>query len=109
MPIDLSNLEAAIRKSLNCQHIEIEDQSSGCGENYAILLVSEDFEGKSTLARHRWINELLKDEIAQMHAFSQVGAPIPFPPELNDRGSAQKTFTPKQYEAHVAKTQATTD
>ncbi|KAF7309733.1 hypothetical protein MIND_00345100 [Mycena indigotica] len=85
MPIGVAALEAAIRKSLNCSHIEIEDTSSGCGENYAILLVSEDFEGKSTLVRHRWINQLLKDEIAQMHAFSQ------------------KTFTPAQYEAHLAK------
>ncbi|KAJ7334046.1 bola protein [Mycena albidolilacea] len=85
MPIDTVNLEAAIRKSLNCTHIEIEDQSNGCGENYAILLVSDDFEGKSTLVRHRWINQLLKDEISQMHAFSQ------------------KTFTPKQYEIHLAK------
>ncbi|KAJ7760479.1 bola-like protein [Mycena metata] len=85
MPIDTANLEAAIRKSLNCVHIEIEDTSNGCGENYAILLVSDEFEGKSTLARHRWINQLLKDEISQMHAFSQ------------------KTFTPKQYEMHLAK------
>nr|GAT46719.1 predicted protein [Mycena chlorophos] len=85
MPIDVANLEAAIRKNLNCIHIEIEDTSNGCGENYAILLVSEDFEGKSTLVRHRWINQLLKEEIAQMHAFSQ------------------KTFTPAQYEAHLAK------
>ncbi|KAF7356674.1 hypothetical protein MVEN_01001900 [Mycena venus] len=71
MPIDTANLEAAIRKSLNCTHIEIEDH--------------DDFEGKSTLVRHRWINQLLKDEISQMHAFSQ------------------KTFTPKQYEIHLAK------
>ncbi|KAJ7634086.1 bola protein [Mycena polygramma] len=102
MPIDTANLEAAIRRSLNCAHIEIEDQSSGCGESYAIVLVSDDFEGKSTLVRHRWsalpslslqtcihdataVNQLLKDEISQMHAFSQ------------------KTFTPKQYEAHLAK------
>ncbi|KAJ7155490.1 bola-like protein [Mycena crocata] len=85
MPIDTANLEAAVRRSLNCTHVEIEDQSNGCGENYAILLVSDDFEGKSTLMRHRWINQLLKDEIAQMHAFSQ------------------KTFTPKQYEIHLAK------
>ncbi|KAJ6621399.1 bola-like protein [Mycena sp. CBHHK59/15] len=85
MPINTPDLEVAIRKSLNCAHIEIEDQSNGCGENYAIVLVSEDFEGKSTLARHRWINQLLKDEIAQMHAFSQ------------------KTFTPKQYQIHLAK------
>ncbi|TFK37639.1 bola-like protein [Crucibulum laeve] len=85
MPVDLNVLETAIRTSFPITHLEIEDQSNGCGDNYAIVLVSEAFEGKTTLARHRLINEVLKDQIAQMHAFSQ------------------KTFTPKQYEAHLAK------
>ncbi|KAJ7066692.1 bola protein [Mycena amicta] len=83
MPIDVAQLEAAIRKALNCIHIEIHDTSSGCGESYAIVLVSEDFEGKSTLVRHRWINQLLKDEIAQMHAFSQPNTKPSSPKEHN--------------------------
>ncbi|ESK85631.1 bola-like protein [Moniliophthora roreri MCA 2997] len=85
MPINIQDLEAAIRNGIPVSHLEIEDQSNGCGENYAIVLVSEVFEGKNTLARHRFVNELLKDQIAQMHAFSQ------------------KTFTPKQYQAVLAK------
>ncbi|KAK0237009.1 bola-like protein [Armillaria nabsnona] len=85
MPVNTTDLENAIRNAIPVTHLDIEDQSSGCGENYAIVLVSEAFEGKSTLARHRWINELLKNEISQMHAFSQ------------------KTFTPKQYEVYLAK------
>ena len=32
---------------------EINDMSNGCGENYAVIIVSEQFEGKMTLARHR--------------------------------------------------------
>ncbi|CAL1697883.1 unnamed protein product [Somion occarium] len=84
MPVSLSDLEAAIRNAIPVAHLEIDDQSSGCGENYAVLIVSEAFEGKSTLARHRFINEVLKAQIAQMHAFSQ-------------------TFTPKQYEAYLQK------
>jgi len=32
---------------------EIIDTSNGCGENYAVIIVSEQFEGKMTLARHR--------------------------------------------------------
>jgi len=32
---------------------EIIDVSSGCGENYAVVIVSPAFEGKMTLARHR--------------------------------------------------------
>ncbi|KAF8064165.1 bola protein [Lyophyllum atratum] len=85
MPVDTADLELAIRNAFPVAHLEIEDQSSGCGENYAIVLVSEAFEGLSTLKKHRLINELLKAQIAQMHAFSQ------------------KTFTPAQYEAYLAK------
>ena len=91
--INLQDLEAAIRTAIPVSHLEIEDQSSGCGENYSIILVSEAFEGKNTLARHRFgksslallafsslmtivVNDLLKIQIAQMHAFSQVGSSV---------------------------------
>jgi len=85
VPVNLVDLEDAIRNAIPVIHLEIQDHSSGCGENYAVVLVSPAFEGKSTLARHRLVNELLKNQIAQMHAFSQ------------------KTFTPKQYEAQLAR------
>ncbi|KAK1231465.1 hypothetical protein PQX77_005418 [Marasmius sp. AFHP31] len=85
MPVNLQELESAIRGAIPVAHLEIEDQSNGCGENYAIVLVSEAFDGKNTLARHRFVNELLKGQIAQMHAFSQ------------------KTYTPKQWETLQAK------
>jgi acid stress-induced BolA-like protein IbaG/YrbA len=32
---------------------EILDMSNGCGENYAVIIVSEQFEGKVTIVRHR--------------------------------------------------------
>ncbi|KAF8918286.1 hypothetical protein CPB85DRAFT_1281259 [Mucidula mucida] len=54
MPINTEELEMAIRHALPVTHLYIEDESNGCGENYSIVLVSESFEGKSTLARHRW-------------------------------------------------------
>jgi len=41
MPINLVDLEAAIRNAVPVAHLEVEDQSSGCGENYAIVIVSE--------------------------------------------------------------------
>ncbi|EIW56719.1 bola-like protein [Trametes versicolor FP-101664 SS1] len=85
MPISAATLETAIRAAIPVTHLDIEDTSNGCGENYAVFVVSEAFEGKNTLARHRFINEVLKNEIAQMHAFSQ------------------KTLTPTQYQAHLAK------
>ncbi|KAI0684689.1 bola protein [Cytidiella melzeri] len=83
--IATTDLESAIRTAIPVAHLEVIDQSNGCGENYAILVVSEAFEGKTTLARHRYINDLLRPQIAQMHAFSQ------------------KSLTPKQYEAYSAK------
>ncbi|KAF8525582.1 bola-like protein [Hysterangium stoloniferum] len=91
MPVSLSDLEQALRDAIPISHLEIIDQSSGCGENYAVFIVSEAFEGKMTLARHRMINELLKDQIAQMHAFSQ------------------KTLTPKQYAAQLEKEKQTSE
>lgn len=41
MPVNLADLESTIRNAIPVSHLEIVDQSSGCGENYAIVLVSE--------------------------------------------------------------------
>lgn len=41
MAVDTHVLEDIIRGAIPVTHLEIEDQSSGCGENYAIILVSE--------------------------------------------------------------------
>lgn len=117
--INLADLEAAIRNAVPVAHLEIEDQSSGCGENYAIVLVSEAFEGKNTLARHRFgefsffrilrriitalspVNDILKAQISQMHAFSQVCFKLALLVTLTS--IEQKTFTPKQYQDYLAK------
>ncbi|KAH0834000.1 bola protein [Lanmaoa asiatica] len=104
MPVQINELEQAIRDAFPILHLQIEDQSSGCGESYAVLLVSEAFEGKTTLARHRLINDTLKAQIAEMHAFSQVRHTCGRLFESNRR-SSKKTFTPKQYEAYLAKGQ----
>ncbi|KAH9960323.1 bola-like protein [Russula dissimulans] len=80
MPVTPEELEAAIRAVIPVTHVQVEDNSSGCGENYTVTIVSEIFEGKTTLARHRMVNKVLNEQIAQIHAF------------------AQKTFTPQQWE-----------
>jgi stress-induced morphogen len=41
MPIDPIALEKAIKRAIPVTHLEIQDQSSGCGDSYAIVLVSE--------------------------------------------------------------------
>jgi stress-induced morphogen len=41
MAIDLATLETAIRNAIPIIHLSVEDQSSGCGESYSIVIVSE--------------------------------------------------------------------
>ena len=79
--VSQADLERAIHQKLG--HIDtlfVSDVSGGCGQAFDVVIVSEQFEGKRTLQRHRLVNDCLKDEIASMHAFSQ------------------KTYTPKQFE-----------
>ncbi|WFD20629.1 hypothetical protein MCAP1_002878 [Malassezia caprae] len=76
-----SELEAAIHTKLgDIETLFVSDVSGGCGQAYDVVIVSDQFEGKSTLQRHRLVNDRLKPEIASMHAFSQ------------------KTYTRKQFE-----------
>jgi hypothetical protein len=39
--VGIAALEKAIHAKFVVEHLEIEDTSSGCGENYSVLLVSE--------------------------------------------------------------------
>lgn len=63
------------------------DESDGCGGKFAALIVSDKFEGKSLLQRHRLVNGALAEELKTIHAFSQ------------------KTFTPAQWEEEQRKQQ----
>ncbi|ORY35495.1 bola protein [Naematelia encephala] len=78
-------IEDRLRSSLKIEHLEVTDTSGNCGSSYAVTIVSPDFAKKMTLARHKLVNQILVDEIAQLHAFSQ------------------KTLTPEQWAAEKAK------
>lgn len=39
--IATSELESAIRTAIPVAHLDIIDESNGCGENYAVLVVSD--------------------------------------------------------------------
>ena len=43
---------------------------SRCGASFAIEIVSEQFEGKRLLERHRMVNAALQEELKQIHALS---------------------------------------
>ena len=61
--------------------LDIQDVSGGCGAFFKMLVVSDKFDGKTQLARHRLVQGILKNDIADMH------------------GLTLTTYTPKQYDA----------
>ncbi|KAG1103877.1 hypothetical protein G6F42_017168 [Rhizopus arrhizus] len=65
-------LKATIIEKLGAQHVDVEDLSAGCGQMFEVVIVSPVFEGKRLLARHKLVNEALKEEISKVHAFTQV-------------------------------------
>ncbi|KAF8424046.1 bola protein [Tirmania nivea] len=71
MEINVSSLEESITKRLNATHVEVQDMSGGCGQIFEAVIVSPEFKGKTTLARHRLVNNELKEEIAKVHAWTQ--------------------------------------
>ncbi|ORZ00656.1 bola protein [Syncephalastrum racemosum] len=69
--ITAETLKATIIEKLQAEHVEVIDQSGGCGQMFDVLIVSPVFQDKKLLARHRLVNETLKEEIDKVHAFSQ--------------------------------------
>jgi len=41
MTVTPEELEAAIRAAIQVTHVEVEDNSGGCGEKYIVLIVSK--------------------------------------------------------------------
>lgn len=65
-------LDRVIRERLDATHVEVNDQSGGCGQAFEVIIVSDQFVGKNKLLRHRLVNKALQEEIASIHAFTQV-------------------------------------
>ncbi|KAJ6315079.1 hypothetical protein OIU78_018545 [Salix suchowensis] len=57
--------------------LEVIDTSGGCGASFAIEIVSEQFEGKRLLERHRLVNAALEEEMKEIHALSIKKAVTP--------------------------------
>eukprot|EP01135_Chromosphaera_perkinsii_P007487 Nk52_evm2s884 gene=Nk52_evmTU2s884 len=79
--ITADQVKEKLTTALKASFVEVIDTSGGCGSNFEAIIVSDEFEGKATLARHRMVNKALQEELKEIHAFSQ------------------KTYTPKQWEA----------
>ncbi|KAK6540313.1 hypothetical protein TWF694_009118 [Orbilia ellipsospora] len=78
--ITAESLEDIIRERLAATYVSVVDNSGGCGQIFEAVIVSPQFEGKTSLAKSRLVNTLLKEEIAVIHAWSN------------------KTYTPAQWE-----------
>ncbi|XP_053984449.1 bolA-like protein 2 isoform X2 [Hylaeus anthracinus] len=79
MPYSESYIKNKLIEGLNASHVEVVDQSDGCGDKFSVLIVSDAFDGKPLLQRHRLVNAVLEEELKTIHAFSQ------------------KTLTPEQW------------
>ena len=73
MSLTTDTLKALIEDKLEATLVQVEDMSGGCGQAFAVIIVSPLFTGKNKLARHRLVNSALKEEIASIHAFTQKG------------------------------------
>lgn len=71
MALTSEALTNIIKDRLQATEVEVQDMSGGCGQAYAVIIVSDIFLGKNKLARHRLVNSALKEEIGQIHAFTQ--------------------------------------
>lgn len=64
-------IKSKLLKELEATHVEVHDESDGCGAKFSVLIVSDKFEGKPLLQRHRLVNSILEEELKSIHAFSQ--------------------------------------
>ncbi|GAB7341243.1 hypothetical protein MBLNU457_7520t1 [Dothideomycetes sp. NU457] len=75
-----NTLKETLTQKLEATHVDIEDLSGGCGQMFEATIVSPQFAKKTTLMRHRLVNNTLKEEIAAIHAWTP------------------KCFTPEEWE-----------
>ena len=71
------NIESKIKQSLAPIHLEVLNESDrhnvppGSESHFKVTVVSDQFDGKMLIARHRMINQVLADELAgDIHALA---------------------------------------
>ena len=72
-----SDIEAKLSNNLQPTHLEVINESSnhnvppGSESHFKVVIVTDAFEGKMLVARHRMINEILADELQhKIHALA---------------------------------------
>ncbi|MDH5178422.1 MAG: BolA/IbaG family iron-sulfur metabolism protein [Gammaproteobacteria bacterium] len=72
-----SDIEQKLATGVNALHLEVVNESNnhnvppGSESHFKVTLVSDDFEGKTLINRHRMINTLLAEEVSgKIHALA---------------------------------------
>ncbi|EPX70934.1 uncharacterized protein SOCG_01155 [Schizosaccharomyces octosporus yFS286] len=65
-----SRIRTLLNERLCPSSLRVIDVSGGCGSMYQIVIKSKLFKGKNTLAQHRLVNSILKEEIKGMHGLN---------------------------------------
>lgn len=74
-------LKKKLQDGLDASYLQVDDISPDmCGTSFSVVVVSKAFTGKSRLEQQRMVNELLAEEMTDIHAFTQ------------------KTYTPEAWE-----------
>ena len=62
------DVEDKLKKSIKFSKLDVIDTSGGCGTSFQIKIKSEEFNGKNLIAQHRIINDILKEELKDIHS-----------------------------------------
>ncbi|RCN31587.1 BolA-like protein [Ancylostoma caninum] len=63
-----TDVHQRISEKLSPSHLEVTDESDGCGAKFLITVVSEAFNGKRVLECHRLVQDAIADVMPQIHA-----------------------------------------
>jgi len=61
-------IEDKLNKHLKIENLEVVDISGNCGSSFRITIKSPDLKGKTPINQHRTVNEILKEELKEIHA-----------------------------------------
>jgi len=71
------DIELKLEQGIKALHLDVENEShnhnvpAGSESHFKVVLVSDEFEGKALLARHRIINKILEEELqGKIHALA---------------------------------------
>ncbi|GIX64481.1 BolA family protein [Babesia caballi] len=63
-------VEERLRALLAPVFLRVVDNSGGCGAAFHAYIVSQQFDGKKLLERHRLVNGVMAEEMPRIHAFT---------------------------------------